>query len=53
MNAEASPEIADVFHTPDELVQFAHIADFEFMATQVDAWAKRWEQEIAPLIRKA
>lgn len=51
--AKPNPDIADVFYKPDELAQFAHIADFEFMATQVDAWAKRWEQEIAPLIRKA
>ena len=42
------PEIADVFYTPDELAQYAYIADFEYMASQVDAWAKRWEQEIAP-----
>jgi putative spermidine/putrescine transport system substrate-binding protein len=51
--AKASPDIADVFYTPDELAQYAYIADFEFMASQVDAWAKRWEQEIAPLIRRA
>jgi putative spermidine/putrescine transport system substrate-binding protein len=42
-----------VFYKPDELAQYAYIADFEFMASQVDAWAKRWEQEIAPLIRRS
>jgi putative spermidine/putrescine transport system substrate-binding protein len=51
--AKANPDVADVFYKPDELAQFAHIADFEYMATQVDGWAKRWEQEIAPIIRKA
>ena len=33
--------------------QYAYIADFEYMASQVDGWAKRWEQEIAPLIRRS
>ena len=51
-NAKPNPAIADVFYKPDELAQYAYIADFEFMASQVDAWAKRWESEIAPLIRK-
>ena len=51
--SKASPDIADVFYTPDELGQYAYIADFDYMSTQVDAWAKRWEQEIAPLIRKS
>lgn len=52
-NAKASPDIADVFYKPDELAQYAYIADFEYMSTQVDGYAKRWEQEIAPLIRKS
>ena len=51
--ALANPEVADVFYTPDELPQYAHIADFEYMSSQVDSWAKRWEQEIAPLIRRS
>ena len=53
LNAKANPEIADVFYKPDELAQYAHIADFEFLASQVDGFAKRWEQEIAPLIRRS
>ena len=51
--SKANPDIADVFYTPDELGQYAYIADFEYMASQVDSWAKRWEQEIAPLIRRS
>ena len=51
--AKANPDVADVFYKPDELAQFGYIADFAYMATQVDGWAKRWEQEIAPIIRKA
>ena len=51
--SKANPDIADVFYKPDELAQYAYIADFEYMASQVDGWAKRWEQEIAPLIRRS
>ena len=51
--SKANPDIADVFYAPDELAQYAYIADFEYMASQVDSWAKRWEQEIAPLIRRS
>ena len=51
--AKVNPDVADVFYAPGELAQYAYIADFEFMSSQVDAFAKRWEQEIAPLIRKA
>jgi putative spermidine/putrescine transport system substrate-binding protein len=52
-NAKTNPEVADIFYKPDELEKYAYIADFEYMSTQVDGYAKRWEQEIAPLIRKA
>ena len=51
--SKPNPEVADALYQPDELAQYAYIADFEYMASQVDAWAKRWEQEIAPLIRRA
>ena len=53
VNAKPNPEIADVFYAPSELAQYAYIADFEYLQSQVDGYAKRWEQEIAPLIRKA
>jgi putative spermidine/putrescine transport system substrate-binding protein len=53
LKSKPNPDVADVFYKPDELAQYAYIADFEFMASQVDAWAKRWEQEIAPLIRRS
>jgi putative spermidine/putrescine transport system substrate-binding protein len=50
--AKTNPVVADVFYKPDELAQYAYIADFDFMSSQVDGWAKRWEQEIGPLIRR-
>ena len=49
----ANPDIADVFYTPAELPQYAYIADFGYLSAQVDGYAKRWETEIAPLIRKS
>ena len=52
-NARANPDVADVFYSPQELTQYAYIPDYEYMSSQVDAWAKRWEQEITPLIRRA
>lgn len=52
VNAKANPEIAHFVYKPDEIEKYAYIADFEYMASQVDAWAKRWETEIAPLIRR-
>jgi hypothetical protein len=52
-NSKAKPgdDIADVFYKPDELARYAYIADFAYMASQVDGWAKRWETEITPLLR--
>jgi putative spermidine/putrescine transport system substrate-binding protein len=49
--SKPNPDIADVFYAPDELAQYAYIADFEYMSSQVDSWAKRWETEIVPLLR--
>lgn len=49
--AKAGDDIADVFYKPDELARYAYIADFAYMASQVDGWAKRWETEITPLLR--
>ncbi len=51
VKAKAAADIADVFYKPDELARYAYIADFAYMASQVDGWAKRWETEIAPLLR--
>jgi putative spermidine/putrescine transport system substrate-binding protein len=52
VNAKASQDIADIFYKPDELERFAMIPDYAYMSSQVDAWARRWETEIAPLIRR-
>jgi putative spermidine/putrescine transport system substrate-binding protein len=53
INSTAAESIRDIFYTPEELPRFAYIPDYSFMASQVDAWTRRWEQEITPLIRRA
>lgn len=54
-NPKSKPadSIKDIFYQPGELAQYAYIPDYAYMATQVDAWTKRWETEITPLIRRA
>ena len=52
-NSRPAPEIADIFYSPDELERYAYIPDYGYMSSQVDAWTRRWETEIAPLIRRA
>lgn len=36
--------------TSEEMEKFVHIPDFTVVLSQQDAWAKRWEDEIAPLL---
>jgi putative spermidine/putrescine transport system substrate-binding protein len=49
--AKPNPELTDTFYRPDELAQYAYIADFAYLSANISAIAKRWETEIAPLIR--
>jgi putative spermidine/putrescine transport system substrate-binding protein len=51
--AEANPAIADIFYKPEELDRFAYIPDYGYLSSQMDAWTRRWETEILPLIRRA
>jgi putative spermidine/putrescine transport system substrate-binding protein len=52
INSTPAPAIADIFYKPDELERFAYIPDYAYMSTQVDAWTRRWETEITPLVRR-
>jgi putative spermidine/putrescine transport system substrate-binding protein len=36
--------------TPDEFKNFVYVPDYNAVLSQQDAWAKRWEQDIAPLL---
>ncbi|UPY35686.1 extracellular solute-binding protein [Sediminicoccus sp. KRV36] len=52
INSTPAPAIADIFYKPDEIERFAYIPDYAYMSSQVDAWTRRWETEITPLIRR-
>jgi len=53
-NVKATPSdaIKDIFYTAEELPKYAYIPDYSYMASQVDAWTRRWETEITPLVRQ-
>ena len=36
--------------TADEFKSFVYVPDYNVVLGQQDAWAKRWEQDIAPLL---
>ncbi|MGO4441068.1 ABC transporter substrate-binding protein [Rhizobium sp. RAF56] len=36
--------------TPEEFDKYVYVPNFDVVLTQQDAWAKRWEDEIAPLL---
>ncbi|MER8492618.1 extracellular solute-binding protein [Mesorhizobium australicum] len=51
-NPKASPPKGMEFMTfnPQELKQYAYRPDWDYMSTQADAWQKRFETEIMPLL---
>ena len=49
VNASASEELAHLVYTDEELAQYTHLPDWDFVSQQVDGWVKRFEQEIVPL----
>jgi len=52
VNAQPAPEIARFFYRPEEVDQFAYIADFAVITAELDKWSQRFEAEILPLIRR-
>jgi len=36
--------------TSDEFSSFVYVPDYNVVLEQQDAWSKRWEQDIAPLL---
>jgi len=49
-DAKANPLIADWFYGPDELEQYAYVADFDHLGIVLSDWNARWEREVLPLI---
>jgi putative spermidine/putrescine transport system substrate-binding protein len=52
LNAKAkTPDsLKHLSFTPEEFDRYVYVPDFNVILTQQDAWAKRWEDEIAPLL---
>lgn len=52
LNARASaPEkLAHLTFTSEEMGKYVYVPDFNVVLSQQDAWAKRWESDIAPLL---
>ncbi|WP_409190581.1 PotD/PotF family extracellular solute-binding protein [Bradyrhizobium sp. RDM4] len=50
IKSKVSDEIKPITFNNEEMERFAYIPDWAFLSTQTDAWMKRWEQEIAPLL---
>jgi putative spermidine/putrescine transport system substrate-binding protein len=52
LNAKAvTPDnLKHLSYSAQELAAFVHVPDFNVVLSQQDAWAKRWESDIAPLL---
>ncbi len=52
LNAKAvTPDnLKHLSYSAQELASFVHVPDFNVVLSQQDAWAKRWESDIAPLL---
>lgn len=48
--AKTPDNLKHLSFTPEEFDKFVYVPDFSVVLTNQDAWAKRWEDEIAPLI---
>ncbi|MCK1709593.1 extracellular solute-binding protein [Bradyrhizobium sp. 143] len=48
--AKASADAAPIQFSPQELEKFAFLPDWGYMSTQIDAWVKKFEQDIVPKI---
>ncbi len=49
-NARAPEKLAHLTFTKKEMARYVYVPDFGVVLSQQDAWAKRWENEIAPLL---
>lgn len=48
--SEPSPSVSHLSMSDAELEKYAYMADYEHVSKQVDAWVKRFESEIVPLL---
>ncbi|WP_057902353.1 ABC transporter substrate-binding protein [Bradyrhizobium valentinum] len=50
VKAKAPEEVHYMVFNNEEMERHVYIPDWEFLSKQVNAWNKRWEQEIQPLL---
>jgi len=50
VKAKIPDSLKHLAFTPEEFDKYVYVPDFNVVLTNQDAWAKRWEDEIAPLL---
>ncbi|MCK1333275.1 extracellular solute-binding protein [Bradyrhizobium sp. CW9] len=50
VKSKVADEIKPISFNNEEMDRHVYIPDWAYLSTQSDAWMKRWEQEIAPLL---
>lgn len=50
VKANTPDNLKHLSFTPEEFDKFVYVPNFDVVLTNQDAWAKRWEDEIAPLL---
>jgi putative spermidine/putrescine transport system substrate-binding protein len=52
LNAKATTpdRLKHLSYTPDEMAKYVHVPDYKIVLGSQDAWTKRWESDIAPLL---
>ena len=50
VKAKTPDALKHLAFTPEEFDKYVYVPDFNVVLTQQDAWTKRWENEIAPLL---
>jgi putative spermidine/putrescine transport system substrate-binding protein len=48
--AETPDNLKHLIFTASELDEYVHVPDYQVVLASQDAWAKRWESDIAPLL---
>lgn len=50
VKAKTPDSLKHLAFTPEEFDSYVYVPDFDVVLSQQDAWTKRWESEIAPLL---
>lgn len=50
VKAQTPDHLKHLAFTPEEFDKYVYVPDFNVVLTQQDAWTKRWENDIAPLL---